>query len=272
MNKFIKPGLGLLLMCVLCFVLDPQKVLNILLKSNFNWFLPAVICSIVANLICAYRWQVISSHLNVRMSSRFAIALYGQGLAINTLLPGGVLGGDLWRAIRLSESAPAGLKNAGIASVFLDRVSGFWGLAWASLVGLILWFATTHSLSYQIQGLVFIIMISLIFILILPFSLSRMVKPVIFRILRTVHTKFIRIVFQAFLKVATASPVLLTTLPHSLAAQIFTQLSLWGCLTAVGLEIPPLLLIGLSSGILLAGALPVAIAGFGPREIGVREC
>ena len=58
------------------------------------------------------------------MRARWAIAVYFRGVAINALLPGAVLGGDMFRAWQLHrDGCPMGAASL---SVVLDRLSGLW--------------------------------------------------------------------------------------------------------------------------------------------------
>lgn len=249
-------------------MVDAEEVLRSIVHASPGWFLAALVFAIITNLICAHRWRAIAGLLQANMTYAKAITLYGQALAANSVLPGGILGGDLWRALRLSQSAPVGHKDVGPASVFLDRASGFWGLAWVSLAGGVVWVAMAPPLHEGMQSYFLIHLFALTLVLAAPFVLSRLARPIISRLLLTFKIKFLRAVLQMLLKVAAATPLLLKTLPHSLGAQVFTQLALWSCLKAVGLDIPTLLLVGVSSGILLASVIPVAVGGFGPRELG----
>lgn len=268
MNRWIKLGVGLLLLAGLLLVVDADKVLSSIVHASPGWFLAALAFAMATNLICAHRWRAIARVLQANMSYPRAISLYGQALAANSVLPGGILGGDLWRALRLSQVSPTGHKDAGPASVFLDRASGFWGLAWVSLAGGLTWVALTPDLDREIRGYLQVHFALLASLLAAPFLLSSVARPMMARMLSAVTIKFLRMTLQMLLKVAAATPLLLRTLPHSLGAQVFTQLALWSCLNAVGLDVPPLLLVGVSSGILLASVIPAAVGGFGPRELG----
>ena len=54
----------------------------------------------------------------------------------------------------------------------------------------------------------------------------------------------------------------------SLTSQGFFGLAFWICLHSVGIEINIFLILFVTPGIFLIGSLPIAIAGFGPREAG----
>jgi len=104
----------------------PRRVWDALSGADPAWLLAGLGCAIAANLVSALRWRALCAWLGMRAPMRWAIAVYFQGVAVNALLPGAVLGGDVLRAWRLRELGHSGLE-AGL-SVLLDRISGLWML------------------------------------------------------------------------------------------------------------------------------------------------
>lgn len=76
---------------------------------------------VVVTVGCAWRWSVIASGLGVRLRMREAVASYYRSQFLNTTLPGGVLG-DVHRAAR--HGLDIGDVGLGVRAVVLDRVAG----------------------------------------------------------------------------------------------------------------------------------------------------
>ena len=104
----------------------PRRVWDALSGADRSWLLAGLACAIAANLVSALRWRALCGWLGMRASARWAVQVYFQGVAVNALLPGAVIGGDLLRAWRLRALGHPGLE-AGL-SVLLDRISGLWML------------------------------------------------------------------------------------------------------------------------------------------------
>jgi hypothetical protein len=82
--------------------------------------------SIASNAVSAWRWRAMARWLGAEMSLASGMRWYFQAIGLNVLLPGAVVGGDVYRAIALQKTGQA--KAASNLSVILDRVSGLWML------------------------------------------------------------------------------------------------------------------------------------------------
>lgn len=115
----------LLLLGVLWFV-DLQGVLQQLRQARPGWLAAALACSVIANLLSAWRWRSLVRWLGHGLATARALRLYFQAMALGTLLPGAVVGGDVFRALALRRGGMDTL--AASLSVLLDRLSGLWML------------------------------------------------------------------------------------------------------------------------------------------------
>lgn len=125
----------LLLLGVLWFV-DLADVWRQLRQARPGWLAAALACSLASNLAAAWRWQSLVRWLGHGLALARACGLYFQAMALGLLLPGAVVGGDLFRAVALRRG---GMDTwaAGL-SVLLDRLSGLWML-WVLAVGAAAW-------------------------------------------------------------------------------------------------------------------------------------
>ncbi len=127
-----------LLLAAVVWLAGPQAVLAAVRGANVGWLLLGLISATAGNTSSSLRWAELARWLGHRVRARWAIAVYFRGVAINALLPGAVLGGDMFRAWQLNRDGCP--MAAASLSVVLDRLSGLWILfalgALALFVGL----------------------------------------------------------------------------------------------------------------------------------------
>lgn len=124
-------GLGLL--ALLLVVVDPRAVLRATAGAQPGWLGIGLACAVSANVVSALRWWALARWLGADVGPGWAVARYFGGVALNALLPGAVVGGDVYRAHALVRAglpwAPAG------SSVLVDRLGGLWVLVAVGLMG-----------------------------------------------------------------------------------------------------------------------------------------
>ena len=126
-HKALLRGLlgGALLVAVIALA-DPARVLAQLRQAHVGWLLAGLAAAVASNVVSALRWRALARWLGADVSVRDASRWYFQAMGLNALLPGAVLGGDLYRAVVLRRAGQATLASSW--SVVLDRVSGLWML------------------------------------------------------------------------------------------------------------------------------------------------
>jgi uncharacterized membrane protein YbhN (UPF0104 family) len=271
--RFLKPLLGLALLVGLVSLTGTTALTATFLRADLRLFGFALALAIAANLICVYRWQVVCEQLGIRASYPVLLGAYAQGISANSVLPGGIVGGDAWRSLALAKLADQGQKHQSVLTVLLDRVSGFWGLTWLSLgAGLVAFLTSTpgtsatapaeHGWFDSALGQAYLLALLLIG-----------VAPVVGRLIHLGwlkryeerhHNKWLYMIIQ----VVNAFPVLMRTLVHSLVVQVITVSAFWLCLASAGVSLSWWLLAALCGGVFLSGILPAALGGFGARELG----
>ena len=118
--------LGLALLAAVLALADPARVLAQLRQAHIGWLLAGLAAGIASNLVSALRWRALARWLGAEVSVRDATRWYFQAIGLNALLPGAVLGGDVYRAVVLKRAGQDTLASSW--SVLLDRVSGLWML------------------------------------------------------------------------------------------------------------------------------------------------
>ena len=118
--------LGLALLGAVIALADPARVLAQLRQAHIGWLLVGLVAAIASNLVSALRWRALARWLGADVGVRDATRWYFQAIGLNALLPGAVVGGDVYRAVVLRRAGQPTLASSW--SVVLDRVSGLWML------------------------------------------------------------------------------------------------------------------------------------------------
>lgn len=115
-----------LLVAAILWWADPRRVIQAVANADPAWLLAGLAASALSNFVSALRWRAWAGWLGHRIGAIAAAGVYFRAVAINALLPGAIVGGDVYRAVTLSRRGLPALE-AGL-SVFLDRLSGLWML------------------------------------------------------------------------------------------------------------------------------------------------
>ena len=119
-------ALAPVLLLAVLWTVDLRAVGQQLAQASPGWLLVGLACAVLSNLASAWRWCALVRWLGHGLAWRQAQRLYFQAMAISALVPGAVVGGDVFRAVALRRSGQGALE-AGL-SVLLDRLSGLWML------------------------------------------------------------------------------------------------------------------------------------------------
>jgi uncharacterized membrane protein YbhN (UPF0104 family) len=277
-KRLFKPTLGVLLLVALFHSVGWSEVAASLMQTQAGWMVAALLLALLANLVCVLRWRAIAGRMGLDAPVLKMASLYFQGVFANSILPGGIVGGDVWRSMGLAQTAcreeRPERQSLAAATVFLDRAAGFWGLALLSLLALgalaAQWrsgqAADTNMLSNATLFGAMGYAQTLAALLVLPWLAAGVGAPLISKF--AAQTGRWQGKIEVMLQLARSTPLLVKTLPHTAVSQALGIAALACSLQAVGLDVPPLVVAAVSCGIFLFGALPAAIGGFGARELG----
>ncbi|KQP22994.1 lysylphosphatidylglycerol synthase transmembrane domain-containing protein [Pseudorhodoferax sp. Leaf267] len=129
-------ALAPVLLLAVLWTVDVEAVLRQLAGARPHWLLAGLASAIASNLVSAWRWCSLVRWLGHAVRQAWAQTIYFQSMAVGALLPGAVVGGDVFRALALRRSGQGALE-AGLA-VLLDRLSGLWML-WVLAVSAAAW-------------------------------------------------------------------------------------------------------------------------------------
>jgi len=125
-KALLRGFIGLALLGVVVALADPSRVLAQWRQAHPGWLAAGLLAAIASNFVSALRWRALAGWLGAAACMRDAGRWYFQGIGLNALLPGAVVGGDVYRAVMLGRAS--GHTLAASWSVALDRVSGLWML------------------------------------------------------------------------------------------------------------------------------------------------
>jgi len=114
------------LLVAVLWAVDWRAVIQRVSGADVSWLLLALATAVCANATSAWRWRSLVRWLGKRVSLAWAETTYFKAVAINALLPGAVVGGDVFRAMSLQRQGQPALESG--LSVLIDRVSGLWML------------------------------------------------------------------------------------------------------------------------------------------------
>lgn len=125
--------LGMALLALVLALAEPMRVVNALREAKPGWLLAGMVAAVASNVVSALRWRALARWLGSEMSARDAQRWYFQAMGLNALVPGAVVGGDVYRAVMLRRAGQDTLASSW--SVILDRVSGLWMLCLIGCLG-----------------------------------------------------------------------------------------------------------------------------------------
>lgn len=210
-----------------------------------------------STLCCAWRWRRVAAGLGVRLPLGDAVAAYYRSQFLNTALPGGVIG-DVHRAVR--HGLDLGDVGLGVRTVVLDRLAGH---AVQVSIALVVLFAFPSPVrSHMPVATVVVVTVGAVFVVVARRVVAR-------RLVRGGSSRWIQALRAAGLAVRDGVLARGNWVGIGLAsaAAVAGHLAMFMLAArTVGAAAPLSVLIPLMLLALLAMGLPVAVAGWGPRE------
>ena len=283
-KKIIRFVLGVALLLFLFSHLNISSLISTLKNIDSLLYLTALLICTIANLLCSLRWKNLSKSIKLKAPKKIFTLVYFEAIAVNCILPGGILGGDVWRTARIvnenkkynmpniDTSKKNLLKMSGLC-VLVDRIHGFWSLCLIGITSFLVITLTPIEKSDVInnqltegnfnQILIYILILILIFL-----------SPVLMRFLTLIVSesfskfKVYKVNFETEIKSLWIACFDKSTIFISVLSQVLFGLGFWICLNSVDADVNVFLIFLVVPGIFLLGSLPISIAGFGPREAG----
>ena len=256
-HKALLRGLlgGALLVAVIALA-DPARVLAQLRQAHVGWLLAGLAAAVASNVVSALRWRTLARWLGADVSVRDASRWYFQAIGLNALLPGAVLGGDLYRAVVLRRAGQATLASSW--SVVLDRVSGLWMLCAIGGIGAALYVDVLAPWLRLPAGVFTLLMLAGTALwLMLPWVLPALLRYGGVRWLAPLRAAAERPDFNRQMGWQALA---------SAAVQVLSAAALAGGGLALGVQLPLAAWAFAIAPVFLMAALPVSVGGWGTRE------
>ena len=263
-RRLLRLAVSLSILAALLAWVGPRSLLESLAQATPGWVAAGVALALLANSVCAWRWRALARRLGHEVTPGWAWVAYLRGQALNAVLPGATVGGDVWRAWALHR---AGMPLArASASVVLDRLSGLWALV--LLGGAVLLPALMAGLppgawpglqALATPALAGLLGVATLALALAPLALLRAGARVPWAR---------RPWWRGWRELAQRDPVGLWAqqLRLSLVAQAATVAALAAAARALDLPLAWWWLVPAATPIFIAAALPVGLGGWGTRE------
>lgn len=246
------------LLAAVIHVAEPAVLVDTLRRADRDWLLLGLVAALLSNVASALRWRALTNWLGAAVTPPFALLAYFRAMALNALLPGAVVGGDLYRALALRQAGLPTL-DAGL-SVLLDRVSGLWVLL-ALGAGALPFAAPSLALALPLAPDWIDLSCAAAAVLLLTAPLLLVALPVTGGRALAALTRL-----QSRLQRPRVLHQYALQLGASLVVQALSIAALACGGRALGLDLSPVIWATAAAPIFLMAALPVSVGGWGTRE------
>jgi glycosyltransferase 2 family protein len=130
----LRVGVSLVLLAFLFSKIDARHVLQAAGRANKPLLFLSFCLLAFVNVICYYRWKMLLSGVGVHPPAKRLLSSFSGGIFFNTFLPS-TIGGDFVRSLDLAKGTQKGHEV--VATVIMDRLSGYAGMMIVSLLGVI---------------------------------------------------------------------------------------------------------------------------------------
>jgi uncharacterized membrane protein YbhN (UPF0104 family) len=202
----------------------------------------ALVLTASATLANAWRWRVVARALGAPLTPAASVAAYYRSQFLNATLPGGVLG-DAHRGVR--HGRDAGDLGVGLRTTVWDRVGG--QVVQVGLLVVVLLVLPTPRRAYAPVALAGLAAVGL---------LARWLAR------RQGSAAFVGHDLRALLRPGVAVRIALASCASSAGHVAVFLLAT----RAVGVDAGPSLLLAIALAVLVGSAVPLNVAGWGPRE------
>ena len=233
---------GAAILGVLAIRLGAEPFVEGIRGTDATTVLVALVVTAGTTWCCAWRWSLLSERLDVAVPVRTAYRLYYRSQLLNATLPGGVLG-DLHRGIDHGRSS--GALGRALRSVLWDRASGQAVQVALAILALLLAPAAVRA---DLGWLLLTVAAALVAIAAMLPARVRRAAAAELREVVAARAVLPRVVLASVLAAA-GHVVVFVVVARSVG---------------VTASLPELAALGLV--VLVAAALPLSVAGWGPRE------
>lgn len=170
----IKIGISAALLVFLFRQADSKAILDTAKNSNKPLLLLAAFVFFVDYILAFLRWEMLLKTAGMHLTKKRLITSYCGGMFFNLFLPSSI-GGDFVRSADLSMHTKK--TKEVVATVFLDRLSGYAGLVILAILALVFgWEHTNDKIVLFSVALITAILAAILFVLFNKFAYGRVNK------------------------------------------------------------------------------------------------
>ncbi|MFC4783377.1 lysylphosphatidylglycerol synthase domain-containing protein [Nocardioides sp. MAHUQ-72] len=253
-RRVARPVAGAALIGVLLAEVGIDPFLDGLRRTGSAPLAAALALTALTTLACAWRWSLVARRLGVDVPVGTAVAACYRSQFLNATLPGGVLG-DAHRAVR--HGRDAGHLGRGVRSVVWERCAG--QAVQVSLTLLVLLLLPSPVRRHAV------LLAVLLAVLVVVLAAAVALGPVVGAWPATTPSPLRRTAAE-LRHVLLAREVLPGVVVASTVAVLGHTAVFVVAVHAAGVTVPPDRVLPLAGLVLLGAAVPVNVAGWGPRE------
>lgn len=262
LSVILRVGISIFLLFFLFKQIDKKSLLEIIKSLNKPLLYLGFIIFFLNYLLCFIRWQMLLKAANINLSLKKLVTSYSGGVFFNLFLPSSI-GGDMMRSIDLSVQTKK--PHEVVATVLLDRLSGYVGLVTLTLIALVFgWKLLADRTVLFSMAILFGILIAVLLVLFNQFLYSS-----INRFLGSSSNKIkdsIKTLQQQIYLFKGRKRVIFYNLLMSFVIQIVSPICLYFIALSLGINIKIVYFFVLLPIISAITLLPVSIGGLGLRE------
>jgi len=254
LGLFARIAISIIILSVLFTRIDFHEIKNSLINTNHTVLIIGVIIYTLSQVLNAYKWKLIANNAGFKNKLKEYIDYYFVGLFFNLFLPTTV-GGDISKAYYLSKHEVQKRKAPAIYSVLAERYSGVVIIVW---IGTLVLFTPLAS---RVPAIFKILMSALTILIFIVTPLFPTFWMQYFKRKKWVRTMLRDIRAYWSNPKLVVKAIYWSVLYHMLVLSIHMLIG-----SAMGISVPVGYYIMAYSMAAMAGFLPVAFNGIGPRE------
>lgn len=255
----LRGGASLVLLAFLLGRTDRSGLANLLASLDPLIFSAGTVLYLLGQALSTYRWQLLLEAEGIRVPYRTLLSFYSQGMFFNLFLPT-LIGGDVVRGHQIYRST--GRKEASLASILVERLTGFTALLGIALLALCVGGSSLRepAITWLILGTASVFSVGT------AVALHPRLKPLVERLSWGEPRAILLGIYEALQRYRRHKKVLRQTLGLSLGFQATVIYSYFLVAKALGLAVPlgPFFL--LVPLVIVIAMIPVSLGGLGIRE------
>ncbi|MBI4707283.1 MAG: flippase-like domain-containing protein [Candidatus Omnitrophica bacterium] len=263
-SVLLRIGISIALLVFLFRQVDRKSLFEIIKNADKPMLLLSFFVYFLTYVLCLLRWEMLLKAVKIHLPLRRVIISYAGGVFFSLFLPS-TIGGDVMRSIDLAAHTKK--TKEVLATVFLDRLSGYVGLALLALISVIIGWKHVSS-THSVLLAVFVIVSVLVVILLILFN--RFFYARINNLLHSPNAGKIRDllknVHQEIHYFRNKEKTIAGNLIFSLLIQIVAPLSFYTIALSLGVKINVIYFLIFLPIIGAITMLPISIGGLGLRD------